>query len=69
MLTAAGEGETLGADERPECRITAADLVASHRNLPWVDYAQMRREADEFFGTEDRIGDGEEGRLAGPGLT
>jgi hypothetical protein len=25
--------------------------------LPRVDYASMRREADEFFGTEDRVGD------------
>ncbi|MDA2813319.1 PhdYeFM domain-containing protein [Nocardiopsis sp. RSe5-2] len=41
----------------PKRRITAADLVASHRDLPPIDYAQMRREADEFFGTEDRLGD------------
>jgi len=25
--------------------------------LPRIDAAQMRQEADEFFGTEDRIGD------------
>ncbi|MEV4130250.1 type II toxin-antitoxin system prevent-host-death family antitoxin [Nocardia sp. NPDC049707] len=38
-------------------RLTAAELVARHRKLPRVDHARMRREADEFFGTEDRIGD------------
>ncbi len=38
-------------------RRTAAELVERHRKLPMVDYAAMRREADEFFGTEDRIGD------------
>ncbi|WP_440899165.1 hypothetical protein [Actinosynnema sp.] len=37
--------------------ISAEELVARHRALPRVDYALMRREADEFFGTEDRIGD------------
>ncbi|MFI6362763.1 type II toxin-antitoxin system Phd/YefM family antitoxin [Nocardia sp. NPDC050630] len=38
-------------------RLTAAELVERHRKLPRVDYAAMRQEADEFFGTEDRIGD------------
>ncbi|WP_378736557.1 type II toxin-antitoxin system Phd/YefM family antitoxin [Nocardia brasiliensis] len=38
-------------------RLTAEELVERHRNLPRVDYAQMRKEADEFFGTADRIGD------------
>lgn len=38
-------------------RLTAEELVARHRRLPKVDYAEMRREADEFFGTEDRVGD------------
>jgi prevent-host-death family protein len=38
-------------------RLTAEELVARHRRLPRVDYARMRAEADEFFGTEDRIGD------------
>ena len=37
-------------------RLTAEELVEKARRLPKVDYAQMRREADEFFG-EDRIGD------------
>ncbi|SFQ21262.1 prevent-host-death family protein [Amycolatopsis arida] len=37
-------------------KVTAEELVAQHRRLPRVDYAQMRREADEIFG-EDRVGD------------
>lgn len=37
-------------------RLTAEELVERARRLPKVDYAQMRREADELFG-EDRIGD------------
>lgn len=47
-------------------RLTAEELVARHRRLPKVDYAEMRREADEFFGTEDRVGDDDpwERRLA-----
>ena len=36
--------------------LTAEDLVARHRGMPHVDYAAMRREADELFGTEDRAG-------------
>jgi prevent-host-death family protein len=38
-------------------RLSAEELVARHRRLPRVDAAGMRREADEFFGTEDRVGD------------
>jgi prevent-host-death family protein len=38
-------------------RLTAEELVERHRRLPRVDYARMRREADEFFDTEDRVGD------------
>jgi prevent-host-death family protein len=38
-------------------RLTAEELVERHRRLPRVDYARMRREADEFFGTDDRVGD------------
>jgi prevent-host-death family protein len=38
-------------------RLTAEELVARHRLLPGVDYGRMRREADEFFGTEDRVDD------------
>ena len=36
-------------------RLTAEELIARHRRLPRLDYARMREEADEFFGTEDRI--------------
>jgi prevent-host-death family protein len=36
-------------------RLSAEELVERHRKLPKVDYAEMRREADEFFGTEDRV--------------
>ena len=38
-------------------RLSADELVAHHRRLPRVDYARMRHEADELFGTEDRVGD------------
>jgi prevent-host-death family protein len=38
-------------------RLSAEELVERHRKLPRVDYQRMRQEADEFFGTEDRIGD------------
>lgn len=38
-------------------RLTAEELVERHRRLPRVDHSQMRQEADEFFGTEDRVGD------------
>jgi prevent-host-death family protein len=38
-------------------RLSAAELVERHRKLPKVDYAGMRQEADEFFGTEDRVDD------------
>jgi prevent-host-death family protein len=38
-------------------RLTAAELVARHRRLPRVDAARLRREADEIFGGEDRVGD------------
>lgn len=36
---------------------TAEELIARHRRLPRVDAVAMRKEADEFFGTEDRVGD------------
>ncbi|QQQ76802.1 PhdYeFM domain-containing protein [Saccharothrix sp. 6-C] len=42
-----GHGQTLTTDE-------VIELV---KDLPEIDYAQMRAEADEFFGNEDRIGD------------
>ena len=38
-------------------RPTAEELVERHRKLPRVDYGQMRQEAVDFFGTEDRLGD------------
>ncbi|MEV4143084.1 type II toxin-antitoxin system prevent-host-death family antitoxin [Amycolatopsis sp. NPDC049691] len=37
-------------------RFTAEELVARHKRLPTVDAAELRRDADEFFG-EDRLGD------------
>lgn len=36
--------------------LTAEELVQRHRGLPRVEAASMREEADEFFGTEDRVG-------------
>jgi prevent-host-death family protein len=36
-------------------RLSAEELVQRHRGLPRVVAAQMRQEADEFFGTEDRV--------------
>jgi len=38
-------------------RLSAEELVARHRRLARVDHARMRAEADEFFGTHDRVGD------------
>ena len=38
-------------------RLTAEELVERHRRLPRVDRDRMRGEADEFFGTEDRVDD------------
>lgn len=37
-------------------RLTAGELVERHKLLPQVDYAEMRRESDDFFGT-DRLND------------
>jgi len=42
---------------RTRRRATAEELVARARTLPPVDHAQMRREADEFFGDDDQIDD------------
>lgn len=36
---------------------TAAELIARHRRLPRIDAAQLRADADEFFGGDDRVGD------------
>lgn len=48
------------AELRPISRkrhLSAEELVARHRRLPHVDHDLMRREADVFFGTEDRVDD------------
>ncbi|HEY1094231.1 MAG TPA: type II toxin-antitoxin system prevent-host-death family antitoxin [Glycomyces sp.] len=37
-------------------RLTTAELIERHKRLPKIDYAEMRAEADEFFG-ENRLGD------------
>jgi hypothetical protein len=37
-------------------RLTAEELVDRHRNMPPVDPNLLRRDADEFFGGEDRVG-------------
>lgn len=45
---------------RPVTRFAGVPTAEAQRmfaGLPRVDYAQMRREADEFFGSEDRIDD------------
>ena len=36
--------------------LSAQELVERHRRLSRVDHAEMRDEADEFFGDEDRVG-------------
>lgn len=40
-------------------RLSAEELVGRHRRLPPVDRARLRDEADELFGTEDRVDDGD----------
>lgn len=37
-------------------RLSAEKLVTRHTKPPTVDHALMRQEADEFFGTEERVG-------------
>ncbi|MEV4107569.1 hypothetical protein [Nonomuraea sp. NPDC049695] len=37
--------------------LSAEELVAKHRRLPHVEYAEIRREAGEFFGADDRVDD------------
>jgi prevent-host-death family protein len=49
------------AEVRPVARrrrLTAEELVERHRRMPRVDHDRMRDEADEFFGTADRVDDG-----------
>ena len=43
--------------EQRTARLTAEELVARHKRLPRIDFSQMRADIDEFFGTEDRVGD------------
>ncbi|MFC9326337.1 type II toxin-antitoxin system prevent-host-death family antitoxin [Kitasatospora sp. NPDC057015] len=38
-------------------RLSAEELVARHGRLPRVDYQQMRKETEEFFGSEDLVGE------------
>lgn len=48
------------AELRPLVRsrgLSAGKLVVRHRELPRVDHACIRAEADEFFGTQDRVGE------------
>lgn len=40
----------------PRRRLTAEELVERHRRLPRVDHSRMQRDADDFFGAEDRSG-------------
>jgi antitoxin (DNA-binding transcriptional repressor) of toxin-antitoxin stability system len=37
--------------------VPVEELQRKWRNAPHVDAAAMRTEADEFFGSEDRVGD------------
>lgn len=46
-------------------RPSAEQLVARHRLLPYVGYAQMRTEADELFEGEQRVDDDPWGRMRG----
>lgn len=36
-------------------RLIAEELVARHRRLPRIDHAQLRQEADEFYGPGPKI--------------
>ncbi|WP_371481361.1 type II toxin-antitoxin system Phd/YefM family antitoxin [Kitasatospora sp. NBC_00315] len=38
-------------------RLSAEELVARHSRLPKVDYQQMRKESEEYFGAEDLLGE------------
>jgi antitoxin (DNA-binding transcriptional repressor) of toxin-antitoxin stability system len=37
--------------------VPVEELQHKWRNAPAIDYARMRAEADEFFASEDRVGD------------
>jgi hypothetical protein len=41
-------------------KLTSEELVERHKSLPRVGYELMRQEADEFFGTEDRVAESEQ---------
>ncbi|MEU3310358.1 type II toxin-antitoxin system Phd/YefM family antitoxin [Nocardiopsis sp. NPDC055551] len=41
-------------------RLSARELVERHRHLPRIDHSAMRAEADELFGDEDRVDEGED---------
>ncbi|MGH3566454.1 MAG: type II toxin-antitoxin system Phd/YefM family antitoxin [Pseudonocardia sp.] len=41
---------------RPQ-QMSVEELVERHRRLPRVDYGHMRRDTEEFFGIQDRVGD------------
>lgn len=48
------------AEVRPLRRrrpLTAEELVAQHRSLPRVSFDELRADTDEFFGSDDRVGD------------
>ena len=38
-------------------RLSSHELVERHRRLPRVEYDVLRREADEVFGSQDRVGE------------
>ncbi|WP_233438565.1 PhdYeFM domain-containing protein [Actinokineospora spheciospongiae] len=38
-------------------RMTAEELMRRHRRLPSIGSASLRQEADEFFGSEERVSD------------
>lgn len=75
IMTAVEEGKSFVitrngvevAEVRPRNRrrkLTSAELIERHRRLPQIDYAEMRAEADAFFG-EDRLGDDDPWERAG----
>ncbi|THV41842.1 type II toxin-antitoxin system Phd/YefM family antitoxin [Glycomyces buryatensis] len=45
-------------------KVTKQELLEACRKLPRVDYAEMRRDIDEFFG-ENRLGDDDPWERAG----
>lgn len=45
-------------------RLSAEELVARHRRLPRVDFVELRQDADDFFGSEDRVSEEGDGRAS-----